>query len=223
MSKRILIILALAITTICKGQTSQTKYYNSEWSLREVTENKAKFSRTITQNADGTTTTAVKNLKKNEIVQSETYKGKEPFGIWKLPSADSFKTLDYNFPLIYSEEKCDDSLQLTIKDYFQNNDSLAYKAPKISSGELTIHQFIGNNIHYPTDARENGIEGTIYLQLTLTATGTANVVVKRGVDILLDKEAVRVLRSLKFSSAPTVNGQTYVFKCFALPIKFKLL
>ena len=57
----------------------------------------------------------------------------------------------------------------------------------------------------------------------MTATGTENIVVKRGVDISLDKEAVRVLRELKFSSPPTVNGQAYAFKCLVLPVKYKLM
>ena len=223
MNKTTLTILVLALTTICCGQSSQTKYFTSEWLAKEVPENKAKFSQTITQNTDGTTTTDIKNLTKNEIVRSETFKGNEPYGIWKFHEDKGFKTIDYNFPLIYSDEKCNDILPIATNDYFENNDSLGYRAPKISTGELTIYQYLGKNIFYPAVAIENGIQGTVYLQLTMTATGTENIVVKRGVDISLDKEAVRVLRELKFSSPPTVNGQTYVFKCLALPVKYKLM
>jgi TonB family protein len=223
MNRTSLTILVLAFTTICYGQTTHIKYFNSEWLGKEVPENKAKFSHTISQNTDGTTTTDVKDLKKNEIVRSETFKGNEPYGIWKFRYGNGFKTIDYNFSLIYSEEKCNDSLPYTTNDYFKDNDSLGYKAPKISTGELTIYQFIGKNTFYPARARENDIQGTVYLQLTLTKEGTENIVVKRGVDISLDKEAVRVLRELKFSSPPTVNGQAYIFRCLALPVKFKLM
>ena len=223
MNKTTLTFLILAFTTICYGQTTQTKYFNSEWLGKEVPENKAKFSQTITQNLDGTITTAVKDLKKNVIVRSETFKGNEPYGIWKFRYGSDFKTIDYNFPLIYSDEKCNDSLPFVINDYFQNNDSLSYKAPKISTGELTIYQYLGKNIFYPASARENGIQGTVYLQLTLTKVGAENIVVKRGVNISLDKEAVRVLRELKFNSPPTVSGQSSVFKCLALPIKYRLM
>jgi len=224
MRKQTLTILILAITTICYGQTSQTKYFNSEWLGKEVSQDKAKFSQTIIQNADGTVTTEVRDLKKDEIVRSETFKGNEPYGIWKFRYNNGFKTIDYNFPLIYSDEKCNDSLPITTRDYFKDNDSLGYKAPKISTGELTIYQFIGKNIYYPARARDNAIQGTVYLQLTLTKEGTfENIVVKRGVDISLDKEAVRVLRELKFSSPPTINGQSFTFKCLALPIKYKLM
>lgn len=224
MKKSTLTILILALTTICYGQTTETKYFNSEWLGKEISQDKAKFSQTIIQNSDGTVTTEIKDLKKDEIVRSETFKGNEPYGIWKFRYGKDYKTIDYNFPLIYSNEKCNDSLPISTSDFFQDNDSLAYKAPKISTGELTIYQFIGKNIIYPSRAKEEGIQGTVYVQLTLTKEGTfENIVVKRGTNILLDKEAVRILRQLKFSSPPTVNGQAYTFKCLALPIKYRLM
>jgi TonB family protein len=223
MMKIALIILVFAFTSICFGQTSHTKYFKNEWLEKEVPESQAKFSQTVIENTDGTTTTEVRSLKKNEIVRSETFKGKEPYGIWKFRYSNGFKMIDYNFPLIYSEERCNDSLPFSISDYFENNDSLDYTAPKISTGELTIYQYFGKNIFYPVFARENGIQGTVYLQLTLTATGVENIVVKRGVHISLDKEAVRVLREVKFNSPPTINDQPYIFKCLVLPIKFNLM
>ena len=223
MNKTTLTILVLAFTTISYGQTSKTKFFNSEGLEKEATENKAKYSQTITKNTEGTTKTEVKNLKKNEIVRSETFKGNEPYGIWKFRYGNGFKTIDYNFSLIYSDEKCIDSLPILTNDYFQDNDSLGYRAPIISTGDLTIYQYVGKNIFYPAIARENGIQGTVYLQLTLTAKGTKDIVVKRGVDISLDKEAVRVLRELKFSSPPTVNGQPNLVNCLKLPIGFRLM
>lgn len=223
MRKIIMAIFVLAFATIGYGQTSQTKFFKSEWLDHEVPENKAKYSQTITQNTDGTTTSEVKNIRKNEVVQSETYKGNEPYGIWKFRYGNGFQTIDYNFPLIYAEEKCDDSLSIAAGDFFQNNDSLGYKAPKLSTGDLTIYQYLAKSIIYPARAREMGIQGTVYLQLTLTADGAENVVVKRGVDISLDKEAVRVLKALKFSSPPTLNGKSVVIKCLTLPIRYKLM
>jgi TonB family protein len=223
MKKLTLTILILVITTICYGQTSETKYFNSEWLEEEVSENKAKFSQTVTKNPYGTVTTEVKNLKKNIIVLSETFKGKEPYGIWKFRYDNSIKTIDYNFPLIYTDEGCNDSLKIKMyNEYFKDNDSLGYKAPKISTRERDIYEYIYKNLHYPERALENGTQGTVDLQLTLTKEGTIeNIVVRHGADILLDKEAVRVLRELKFSSPPTVNGQSCNI-CLRLPINFKL-
>ena len=223
MKKSTLTILILLITTICYAQTSETKYFNSKWLEKEVLENKAKFSQTITQNVDGTVTTEVRDLKKNTIVSSETFKGNEPYGIWKIGNGNGYNIYDYNFPLIYSYEKCNDTLPINTINYFEDNESLGYKAPIISKGELTFYQWIGNNMIYPKRAHENGIQGKVYLKFTITKEGTIeNVVVMRSVDILLDKEAVRVLRELKFSSPPTLNGQACSFRCFTLPIAYSL-
>jgi|GEM_PF-5178164 len=52
MNKTTLTILILAFTTLCYGQTSQTKYCNNEWLEKEVSQKKAKFSQSIIQNAD---------------------------------------------------------------------------------------------------------------------------------------------------------------------------
>ncbi len=224
MNKPIFLLILLACSTTCLGQTAQTNYFSSELLDKEVPEKKAKFSQTITQHADGTTTTEVKNIKQNEIVRSETYKGNEPYGIWKFRYGNGFKTIDYNFPLVYSKEPCESNLPPSgINDYFQNDDSLGYRAPKIASGDLTLYQYVGKNMFYPRRAIENGIQGTVVLILTITAEGTANILVRRGVDINLDKEAVRVLRELKFKSPATLNGQPFVFTCAILPVKFKLM
>lgn len=154
---------------------------------------------------------------------SKTFKGDEPYGIWKFRNSNRNETIDYNFPLIYSTEKCNDSLPITTSDYFKDNDSLGYKAPKIANGEMTFKQYIGENIIYPSSAIEDGIQGNVYVRLTLTKEGEfENIVIERGVSILLDKEAVRVLRQLKFSSPPTINGQAYTFKCVPLTIKYRL-
>ena len=48
-----------------------------------------------------------------------------------------------------------------------------------------------------------------------------NIVVNKGVDITLDKEAVRILRALKFSTPPLLNGRP-VNICVKFPISFRL-
>ena len=73
MNKTTFTILILAFTTICFGQATETKYFNSEWLLKEVPQNKAKFSQTIIQNADSSTTTEIEDLKKQEIIEQLLY------------------------------------------------------------------------------------------------------------------------------------------------------
>jgi TonB family protein len=169
-------------------------------------------------------TTVIKDLKNDEIISNQTYRGEEPFGIWKYRRSNRTDELDYSFDLKYTGNTCKESISgIDPRDYFQDNDSLQYVAPKISNGEKSIFQFISQQTIYPPGARENGTQGTVYLTFKITKEGNIeNIVVLRGVDILLDKEAVRVLRQLKLSSPPTFNGEVKEV-CATLPITFKLM
>lgn len=223
MQKSLFFSLFFLIPTISYSQQSQIKFFNNEWLETEVAEGKGKYSQIITNNADGTVTTDIKWLKKDEIVRSETYKGNEPYGTWKFKRGEGYAYLNYNFLLVYMNEKCEDSLLFITDDYFKDIDSLGYKAPVIKSGEAGLIPFLVRNVYYPAKARESNVQGTIYLQMTLGTEGTENVVIKRGVDVLLDKEAARVLRELKFSTPPMINGKPIILKCLVLPVKFRLL
>ena len=221
MLKTTFTIFVFAMAIICNGQSSETKYFNNVDLEKEVSNEKAKYSQIIIQNSDGTVTTEVYDLRKNALSNSQTFKGEEPYGIWKFNTG---RTLDYNFPLIYSDQKCNDSIPLKIYDYFQDNDSLGYKAPKPMTGDLTIYQYLAKNIIYLSRAKDEGIQGTVYLRFIITKEGAIeNVVVFRGANILLDKESVRVIRELKFSTPPTLNGQPITISCLTFPIKYKLM
>ncbi len=213
-------IILLVCAIICKSQTIQTKYYNNEWLEKEVNIEKAKFSKTISENPDGTVTTEVFKLKNNEKLRSETFKGEEPFGVWFYSANYLPAKLDYNFPLIYENDSCIKSLP-KIKDYFEDDATINYKAPGFSKNQ-NFYQYLGESIRYPNGAKDNGIQGTVYLIFNITKGGNVeNVRVKKGINILLDKEAIRVIREMKFSKSATLNGETIDY-CMIIPIKFVL-
>lgn len=69
--------------------------------------------------------------------------------------------------------------------------------PKFMGGdENTFRNWVSNNLVYPEIAKENGVSGRVTLQFTVGTDGKiTNVVVVRGVDASLDREAVRVVSS----------------------------
>ena len=148
MHKIVLTALFWAMATICSGQTMQIKYFNNRWLEKEVPEKKAGFSQTTIYHADSTVTREIKDLKKDEIVSRKTFKENEPYGVWTGSFGKGVSTLDYNFPLVYADEKCD-TVPFKTNDYFRDNDSLGYKAPVMMDGESTVYQFISRNIIYP--------------------------------------------------------------------------
>ena len=222
MNKLIITISILIISNVCIAQNNHTIYYRDQFLMKEASPDKAKYSNTTIQDSIGNKTIFVKNIKKNQILERRIYKGNEPYGKWICRNIYGPKEIDYDFDITYSELKCNDTLtKLKIKDYFQNNDTNGYKSPKISTDE-SISKFIGKNLVYPIDAAEQGISGQVFLKFTITSEGLIeNIAISKGAHITLDKEAVRVIKLLKFVTPPSLNGKNQSV-CVTMPIMFMI-
>jgi protein TonB len=94
--------------------------------------------------------------------------------------------------------------------------------PQFPGGESALYEYIGKNLRYPPMAAENNIQGRVTVQFVVTKTGSiGEVKVLRGKDPDLDKEAVRVVKSLPKFIPGKMNGQA-VNVWYTLPISFKL-
>ncbi|MBQ7042550.1 MAG: energy transducer TonB [Muribaculaceae bacterium] len=94
--------------------------------------------------------------------------------------------------------------------------------PQFPGGEAELMKYISNNIKYPTMAMENNIQGRVVVQFVVTKSGKiGEVKVVRSKDPDLDKEAVRVVKSLPNFIPGKMNGQA-VNVWYTLPITFKL-
>lgn len=64
-------------------------------------------------------------------------------------------------------------------------------------GDRALYKYITDALRYPVIAQENGIQGKVYVKFIVNEQGkVSNGEVLRGVDISLDKEALRVINSL---------------------------
>ena len=94
--------------------------------------------------------------------------------------------------------------------------------PSFPGGQSALLSWLSNNIHYPPVAEENGIQGRVVVSFVVEPDGTvSNVQVVRGVDPSLDKEAVRVTKSMPKWVPGKQNGQAVRVK-YNLPVTFKL-
>jgi protein TonB len=94
--------------------------------------------------------------------------------------------------------------------------------PTFPGGDAAMLQFIGKNTKYPEIAKENGIQGRVFVQFVIEANGSVSqVTVIRGVDPYLDKEAIRVVSSMP-AWAPGKQRGIPVPVTFIVPINFKL-
>ena len=94
--------------------------------------------------------------------------------------------------------------------------------PQFPGGDAELMKWLSKNIKYPTMAMENNIQGQVIVQFVVTKTGdVGEVKVVRSVDKDLDREAVRVCKSLPKFIPGKMNGQA-VNVWYTLPVRFKL-
>ncbi len=94
--------------------------------------------------------------------------------------------------------------------------------PEFPGGESALHAFISKSVKYPVIAQENGIQGRVYISFVINAKGLVeSIKIARGVDPALDKEAVRVIKSMPKWKPGKQRGKP-VKVSFTVPINFVL-
>ena len=94
--------------------------------------------------------------------------------------------------------------------------------PEFPGGELGLRKYIANHTKYPNIARENGIEGRVYVRFCVTSQGKVQKAsIARGQDPILDKEALRVVKALPKWKPGEQRGKK-VNVWYTVPINFQL-
>ena len=94
--------------------------------------------------------------------------------------------------------------------------------PSFPGGQAALMNYLNSNIKYPVIAEENGIQGRVVVQFVVGKDGSiSNVHVVKSVDPSLDKEAVRVVKSMPRWIPGKQNGSAVRVK-YTLPVTFKL-
>ena len=97
------------------------------------------------------------------------------------------------------------------------------QTPMFQGGDANqFSKWVNNNLTYPAEAKEKGLQGRITLTFTITSTGkVTDVKVLRGVDPILDNEAIRVLESSP-DWTPGYKGGKPVSVKYTFPVIFRL-
>lgn len=99
---------------------------------------------------------------------------------------------------------------------------VAEKMPSFPGGQQALMKYLNENIRYPIIAQENGVQGRVIVQFTVRKDGTIDdVKVVRSADPSLDKEAVRLVKSMPNWEPGKQRGKAVHCK-FTVPIVFKL-
>lgn len=94
--------------------------------------------------------------------------------------------------------------------------------PSFPGGPAALMKFLSENIKYPVVAQENGVQGRVVVAFVVERDGSiTDVHIARGVDPSLDKEAVRVVKSMPKWTPGKQNGSAVRVK-FNVPVAFRL-
>lgn len=125
---------------------------------------------------------------------------------------------------------CNNSMLATNDDKINENsftnDNQPYviveDMPEFPGGPEALLKYIAENVVYPEQAKNDTIQGTVYLKFVVDKTGkVTQTEVIRGVHPLLDEESIKVVNSLPEWTPGRQSGKN-VDVAMQIPIKFQI-
>ena len=149
--------------------------------------------------------------------------------IFPLVRTGLWKDYDKSFGRLSSENIYQDNQVIANKYWI--NDSIfikdtfrkVEKLPTYKGGSGAMIAFLKNNLKYPKEAKQNGIEGRVIVEFIVTTEGKvigANVI--NEADSSLAKEAIRVVTLMQNKWNPGKNGKENANTFMSLPITFQI-
>jgi TonB family protein len=141
---------------------------------------------------------------------------------WKLASAMAafplvFFVLGFQDQVIAQEQKKTYPVSASNEVYSQVDEMPAFK-----NGFDGLSQFLGSNMKYPKEARQNKIEGTVYVEFIVEKDGKlSEIKAIKEFEASCDAEALRVVKTMPEWTPGLLQGKAVRTK-MVLPIKFKL-
>ena len=140
---------------------------------------------------------------------------------------DDVETKDVDFS---SEDKKDEVVEIKQVDFEEEEEEedietiflVVEEQPEFPGGMAKLMKYFSDNVRYPVVAAENGIQGRVICQFTVWRDGSIrDIVVLRGVDKSLDKEAVRLIENMPKWKPGKQRGKEVSCK-FTVPVSFRL-
>jgi len=94
--------------------------------------------------------------------------------------------------------------------------------PEFPGGQAELINFLMKSVKYPEESVMKKIQGKVFVSFVISKKGSVlNTKIERGVDPLLDAEALRVVNSMPQWTPGKEKGKDVAVQ-FTLPISFKL-
>ena len=123
---------------------------------------------------------------------------------------------------IYLKKQQVEEIQPISKDQEKPVFFVVEEMPNFPGGEEALVKFLATNVKYPVVAMENGIQGKVFVQIIIDENGKViEPKILRGVDPVLDQEAIRVVTAMPAWKPGKQRGRN-VRVSYTVPINFVL-
>ena len=168
------------------------------------------------------------NIKKRIVMMNKT---RTRFGAWKVAAALPVAVLllmvgckPATPETSAAEEQVAAAQEATVEPIIFKNDSMpdGLVAPEFPNGGEALYKYIAENLHYPEQAKSDGVQGKVVVQFTVMDNGDiVNVEVAKGIGGGCDEEALRVVKSMPKWKPAIYEGKPVNVQ-YCIPINFKL-
>ena len=146
----------------------------------------------------------------NQYVDEKTYKN-DIFETQQVIEEKAYKDEVFEIKQVAIEEEEEEEVYMVVEEM-----------PEFPGGMAKLMQYFSENVQYPVEAAENGIQGRVICQFTVWKDGSIrDVVVMRGVDKALDREAIRLIESMPNWIPGKQRGKAVCCK-YTVPVSFRL-
>lgn len=122
------------------------------------------------------------------------------------------------------ELKAQDTIYSNEEEEIEEFELICYVGinPEFPGGNDSLNAFIKQNLQYPKSAKEQGIEGTVFVRFVVETDGSVTIYkINRDVNEELAAEAIRLVNMMP-KWKPGMEGPKPVRVLYTLPIVFKL-
>lgn len=219
-----LIIFLLILLGSTKSVLAQTPiapapqkkfYFRGFFEREEVAQRQAEYVELVKTDSDSLKTIEIRHIALDQIVLEAFFQNKQPTGTWYYHLNSGAKILNYEFELKYGTAAPDsadkpfylpDSIKLP--NAMIDDDRQQYKAPQLATGQASFNEFLQENLVYPYPAMVQQTMGKVLVGMLIDEDGlVSNIHVEDSVNPILDKEAMRIMRKLRFRSGAQYKGK----------------
>ncbi len=182
-----------------------------------------KVSESITDISDSVLVATIEKLK----FSPGTYFG-ESGSFWQsiIVKIEKGKISDVSEGMSYFTKPASETNLSDNKEFTDNTHDITYTIvedmPEFPGGEENLFKFLGQEVRYPSEAKDVGVQGVVYISFTVNECGVIqNAKVIRSAHPTIDLEALRVVNSMPVWMPGRQRGLPVNVK-YNLPIRFIL-